>query len=151
MGGGKGNIKPEDGKQFEKGNNAAEKWTEEEALKLGNDMLKWFKAENENIFFEDFLYLSCNESDYAGSIYKELPAYLSKKFSSFLNILDKCREIEKIKLKKFGALNKLNANIVKFLLSAEYGLTDKINLDHTSDGKELKGFTIEWGDKKIDI
>jgi len=141
MPGGKGNIKPEDGRQFENGNKAAEKWREQDALKLGNDMLDWFRAADENIFFEDFLYLSCDESKYVGSIYKELPAYLSNKFTSFLNILEKCKEIEKIKLKKFGAFDKLNPSIVKFLLSAEYGLTEKTKTEVTID--KIEGITFE--------
>ena len=129
MPGGNKNIKPEDGKQFEKGNKAAEKWTEGEALKLGNDLLQWMQAADENIFFDEFLYLSCDETQYAGKIYSTILPYLSNKFSSFSNILNKCRDIEKTKLKKFGAFDKLNASIVKFLLSAEYGMSESSKLN----------------------
>lgn len=139
MPGGKGNIKPEDGKQFGIGNKAAEKWTEEAALKFGNDLLNWMKSEDENIFFDDFIYLQCDESKYSGEIYADLPAYLAKKFTSFFDILEKCRIIEKTKLKKFSAFEKLNPSIAKFLLSAEYGLSEKTDI--TSKGKELNSTT----------
>lgn len=131
MPGGKGNIKSEDGKPFKIGNKAAEKWTEESALKFGNDLLEWMKSADENIFFDDFVYLSCDESKYAGSIYVGLMSYLSEKFTAFSNILEKCKEIEKIKLKKFSAFDKLNPSIAKFLLSAEYGLSEKTKTENT--------------------
>lgn len=142
MPGGKGNIKPEDGKQFEKNNKAAEKWTEVEALKFGNDLLNWMQAEDENIFFDDFIHLQDHTGKYAGKIYADLPAYLSKNFTSFLDILNKCRVIEKTKLKKFSAFDKLNASIAKFLLSAEYGLTDKTSTDITTGGEKINTFTL---------
>jgi len=125
MPGGNKNINGDDGVKFEKGNKAAEKWTEEEALRFGNDLLSWMQAEDENIFFDDFIYLQDHKGKYAGKIYAELPSYLAKKFSSFLNLLNICRKIEETKLKKFSAFDKLNASIVKFLLSAEYGYTEK--------------------------
>ena len=126
--------------RFKIGDKAAEKWTEPEALKLANDLLMWLKEKDANIFFEDFLYLSCNEDDYVGKINKTLPAYLANKFSSFSNILEQCKEIEKVKLKKFGAFDKLNASIVKFLLSAEYGLSEKTRTELTVD--KIEGITF---------
>jgi len=134
MPGGKGNIMPSDGKQFSKEYQPEPKWTEEEALKFGNNLLSWLKAADENIFYEEFIFLVADENDYKGKIYVELPAYLAKKFSSFFNLLQKCAKIEEIKLKKFGSFDKLNAGLVKFLLSANYGYTDKTALDHTNDG-----------------
>ena len=125
MPGGKGKIRPEDGKQFGKNNKAAEKWTEEHALRLADELITWMKAEDDNIFFDDFLYLQCNEEDYPGKIYPQLLSYLGDKFTSFSKRLEQAKNIEKIKLKKYGAFDKLNASIVKFLLSAEYGLKEK--------------------------
>ena len=36
------------------GNKNAEKWTEEEALKLGNDLLDWMKADD-NFWVKEYL------------------------------------------------------------------------------------------------
>jgi len=137
MPGGKGNIRPSDGRQFSKDYQPNRPWSEEAALRLGNDLLNWMKAADENIFFDDFLYLQCNEDNYPGKIYPELLSYLAKKFTSFLNLLIKCREIEKIKLKKFGAFDKLNAGLVKFLLSADYGMTEKTQNENTNYNHEI--------------
>ena len=60
MTGGKGNIKPEDGKQFSSEYQPQEKWTEIKALKVGNDLIEWLQGEDENIFYEEFLYLHSN-------------------------------------------------------------------------------------------
>jgi len=38
---------------------------------------------------------------------------------------------KKIKLKKFSAFDKLNPSIAKFLLSAEYGLSEKTKTENT--------------------
>lgn len=136
MPGGNKNIRPEDGVQFEKGNKAAEKWTEEAALKFGNDMLDWMQGADENIFFDEFIYLINHKEKYAGKIYADLPGYLAKKYSSFLDILNKCRKIEETKLKKFSAFDKLNASIAKFLLSAEYNYREKS--DMTTKGEKIE-------------
>ena len=145
MPGGKGKIKPEDGKQFSSEYQPdKEKWTEKESLRLLNDLINWMKESDENIFFEDFLFLSCNENDYAGSIYPALPAYLSNKYTSCLNLIEKARKIQEVKLKKFGSFDKLNSSIVKFLLSAEHGLTEKKEID-VKEVKEVTGYRFADG------
>lgn len=142
MPGGNKNIRPEDGVQFKAGNKAAEKWNEEEALKFGNDLLNWMRKADENIFFEDFIYLVDHKGKYAGKIYADLPGYLARKFSSFLDILETCRKIEETKLKKFSAFDKLNASIAKFLLSAEYNYREKS--DMTTKGESINIPISKW-------
>ena len=145
MPGGKGNIKGSDNiNPFKEGNNAAEKWSEADALMLAKDMIDWMREEEENVFFDEFIYLACDRSKYKGEIYATLPAYLCKKFTSFSKLFEVCKEIEKTKLRRGGAFNKLNPQIVKFLLSAEYGLSEKQNVDHTTNGKEINIAPITW-------
>ena len=145
MPGGKGNIRPSDNtKPFLKGNKYAEIWNEELALQFGNDLLQWMIEADENIFFDDFIYLVDHKGKY--KINADTPSYLAGKFSTFAELYEKCKQIEKIKLKKFSAFDKLNAGIAKFLLSAEYGLSEKVtninnntniplmNIDPLSDG-----------------
>ena len=142
MPGGKNNIRPEDGIQFKADNKAAEKWNEEEALRFGNDLLDWMRKEDENIFFEDFIFLVAHKGEYAGKIYADLPGYLAKKFSSFLEILEICQKIEETKLKKFSAFDKLNASIAKFLLSAKYNYREKS--DMTTKGESINIPISKW-------
>lgn len=109
MPGGNKNIKPSDGKQFSSEYQPAEKWTEKKALALGNELITWLTAEEENMFFEEFLYLN---NDY----YLGLPSYLAEKFSSFSKLLEKAKKIQEIKLVKYGCFDKLNATMTKFTL-----------------------------------
>lgn len=136
MSGGKGMINGEDGVKFETGNKAAEKWTENEALRFGNDLLDWIKTEDENIFFEDFIYLQNHEDkNYAGKITPQTISYLKNKFSSFSNLLEIAKKIEEIKIKKYSSFDKLNPTISKFLLSAQFGYTER--KDVTTNGESL--------------
>ena len=129
MPGGKGKIRPEDGKQFSSEYQPEEKWTEEEALKVGNDLLVWMKAKPTNMFFDEFLYI---ENDY----YSSLINYLSKKYTSFSKLIERAKKIQEIKLKKYGTADKLNAAITKFVLINEHGWCDKRELTG-KDGKDL--------------
>jgi hypothetical protein len=137
MGGGKGNIKPEDGTQFSKDYQPAgrELWDKEASEMFFNDLISWMKDADENIFVNDFIYLSCDESKYKGKIYADLPNYLTKRFSTCLDLYQRALEIQKTKLVKFGVMDKLNAAMTKFTLINNHGWKDKT--DVTTDGKEL--------------
>jgi len=129
MPGGKGNIRPADGKQFSKDYQPPEKWTEEKALNLGNELIAWMKADPVNIFWEEYLII---ERD----LYSEIITYLSNKFTSFLKLIEKAKKIQEIKLKKYGTADKLNASITKFVLINEHDWREKS--EHTgADGKDL--------------
>ena len=112
---------------FQKGNKAAEKWTEEKAINFGQEMLQWMLSADENIFFEEFIFMVAPFlDDYENiTINVDTPAYLSKKFKSFLELQEKSRKLQELKLKKFSSFDKLNVSMAKFLLSAEHGLSEK--------------------------
>lgn len=147
MPGGKGNIKPEDGKQFSSEHQPKTKWTKDRAMRLGSDLLEWLREKDENgqdkgnIFYEDFLIV---ENDY----YPELIAYLCNKFSSFLKLIEKAKKIQEIKLYKYGVADRLNSTMTKFVLINEHGkVSDNSKVDHRSgDGsmspKEITGITF---------
>lgn len=134
MGGGKGNIKPSDGKQFSKDYQPNEKWTEEQALIVGKNLIDWLKAKDDegedkgNIFFEEFLII---ENDY----YPTLIAYLTHKFTSFSNLIDKAKKIQELKLQKYGVGDRLNATMTKFVLTNQHGWTEKV--DNTTKGEQI--------------
>lgn len=105
------------GVMFEKGNKAAEKWTEEKALALGYELLEWMKQPM-NIFFEEFLII---ENDY----YAELIAYLSSKFPSFLKVIDRAKKIQELKLQKHATLKDTDTGMTKFILINRHDWKDK--------------------------
>jgi hypothetical protein len=136
MPGGKGNIKPEDGKQFSSSYQPREKWTEKKALELGLEMIEWLnEVDNEekdvgNILFEEFLVIK-------KGLYIDVISYLKGKFSSFLEIYEKAKKIQEIKITKYGLADRLNASMAKFILSATHKLSDKV-----VDEKDDKDTTI---------
>lgn len=119
---------------FQKGNKAAEKWTEERAIAFGMEMLNWMNKEDENIFFEEFIFMIAPKLEAYGdmSIRANTPAYLANKFESFSNLLEQARKIQEIRLKKFSSFDKLNVSMAKFLLSAEHGLSEKSRVESTN-------------------
>jgi len=129
------NIKNE-GKKFSKDYQPEEKWTEEKALKLGNDLIEWLKAKNEddedegNILYEEFLVV---EKD----LHEKTILYLKSKFKSFLPLYEKAKKIQEIKLHKYGLADKLNPNMCKFSLNVNHGWIDKKATDLTTNGKDI--------------
>jgi hypothetical protein len=136
MPGGYGKIRPQDGKQFSSDYQPTRRWSEENALKVGNDLLTWMRAKPTNIFWEEFLYI---ENDY----YSSLIAYLCEKFSSFAKLIERAKKIQEIKLKKYGAVDKLNATITKFVLINEHGWKDKNEIDHNINMPNLPNVIIK--------
>ena len=123
-------IKREDAiaTQFSSEYQPKEKWTKEIALQLAEDLIKWQKEEQENIFWEEFLYI---ENDY----YSELIAYLCHKFVPFLKLIEKAKKIQEIKLKKYGTGDVLNAAMTKFVLINEHNWKDKTELENNIKGE----------------
>lgn len=128
MPGGKGNIKPEDGRQFSKDYQPEEKWTEEIALNLANELIAWQKKSPANMFFDEFLVIEKN-------IHPRTIAYLCKKFTSFCKLIEQAKGIQEIKLKKYGTADKLNASMTKFVLINNHNWKEQSHIDHTNDGK----------------
>ena len=132
MPGGKGNIKPSDGKQFSKEYQPKEKWTEERALnEVGHPLIEWLLAKDKdgndkgNMFFEEFLII---ENNY----YHDLVRYLSEKFTSFSELIERARKIQELKLQKYGVADRLNATMTKFVLINKHNWKDKIEHENTN-------------------
>lgn len=141
MAGGKGKIRPEDGKQFSSEYQPKEKWNEQKALELGSDLINWLKEKDNDgedkghIFFEEFLVI---ENDY----YPELISYLCDKFSSFSNLINKARKIQELKLQKYGVGDRLNATMTKFVLINKHNWKEKTEVDQNTN------MTISWNEEK---
>lgn len=124
--GGYKNIDPHGGVKFKVGDKAAQKWTEELALLFADALINWMNEADENIFYEEFIFMVAKKMP-EFEIFKiniNTPNYLAKSYSSFLERIKEAQKIQEIKLKKFGAFDKLNASIVKFLLNAEHGIKE---------------------------
>jgi hypothetical protein len=141
MAGGKGKIRPEDGKKFSSEYQPEEKWTEKKAIELGNELINWLKEKDDDgedkghIFFEEFLII---ENNY----YPELITYLSKKFLSFFNLIEKAKKIQEIKLQKYGVGDRLNATMTKFVLINQHNWKEKTEVDQNTN------MTISWNEEK---
>ena len=125
--GGYKNIDPHGGVKFKDGNKAAEKWTEELALIFADSLISWMNEADENIFYEEFIFMVAKKMP-EFEIFKinvDTPGYLSRTYTSFLERIEEAKKIQELKLKKFGAFDKLNVSMAKFLLSAEHGLSEK--------------------------
>lgn len=136
-------IDPNVGKKFSSEYQPEEKWTEEKALKVANDLIIWMRETEQNIFWEEFLYIT---NDY----YSQLISYLCNKFVSFSKLIEKAKKIQEIKLKKYGTGDALNAAMTKFVLINEHNWRDKQELTG-ADGKDLNPINITFieidGDK----
>jgi len=123
MPGGKGKIDGKiEGKQFSKTYQPQIKWTEKRALELGESLLEWLREDDENMFINDFLVIV---NDYDDSLVN----YLSHKFSSFSELIKKTKTIQETKLVKFGVLDRLNAQMTKFVLINNHDWKDKKEID----------------------
>ena len=129
MPGGDKNIKPSDNpKPFKKGNKAAEVWTEEKALELGQGMLDWFKADKMNIYFEEFIVE-------VKDLHPDITSYLASKFTTFSDLLQKCYAIRKRKVMQYSTFGDANASMAKFDLINNHDMvsekTQNVNQNET--------------------
>lgn len=132
MAGGDKNIKPSDNpKPFKEGNKAAEKWTESDALTLGKDLIDWMNKDENNYLYEKFLVKK--------GLYTSVIAYLSKKYTTFSNLIEEAANIQKIKLIEKGLERHHDSTLTKFLLMNNHGMLDKPKQEEQT---EDKGITI---------
>jgi hypothetical protein len=126
------------------GNKNAEKWTEEKALKLGNEILKWVSQDpiirstdqgklsivSANLFISKYLI----QHNYCHTLTSEL----AKKYKSFATVLLKIKKLQEIKINSLGLFKLLDPGLVKFNLINHYGYKDKTQTDLTSNGEKLE-------------
>lgn len=132
MPGGKGNIKPSDGRQFSESYQPERKWTKKKADQLAIDLIEWMKEEENNIFFEEFIVIKRD-------LYPGVTSYLCKKFTSFFKLIEKAKKIQELKLYKFGVEDRLNAQITKFVLINEH---NKLSENSKVESKFVDDFSV---------
>lgn len=121
-------------------------WTKPKIKKLADEMIDWLNEKDEdgedkgNIFFEEFLIIK-------KGLYRELIQYLSAKSDYFKNTVSRAKEIQELKLIKFGVADRLQSTMTIFCLKNHHGYKDSHQLDHTSNGEKF-GPTVIAQSKK---
>ena len=120
-----------------------EKWTESVVHQMLDELESWLVdpivdgdnvKENTNIFFMDFLITK--------RLYRDWVAYVSEKFTSVSERIDYFKTIQEQKLVSLGVYGKTNPTMTKFLLSANYGYTEKTESKNTNEN------TVVWKEEK---
>jgi alpha-galactosidase/6-phospho-beta-glucosidase family protein len=93
-------------------------WTEEKVLELGEDLITWLKASDENVWFERFLY---EEKD----LYPQFISEMRDKYPKFSELLKRAKKIQENKIVDGTFKHNLNATMAIFVLKNHYQYTDK--------------------------
>jgi len=101
------------------------KWTEEEALKVGYELLEWMEASEDNLFFQEFLVTK-------KGLYRDLVADLSGYYPEFARIVKKAKELQEFRLVRLAAKQKINPVFTIFLLKNHHNYEDKKTVESTN-------------------
>jgi hypothetical protein len=115
------------------------KLTQNEAIKLGQELLAWLK-EDRNIFMSLFL----AEKGLSRQNLKDLQEY----YPEFKTLVEQAKHLQEAKLMEMGAKNRINVVMALFCLKNHHGYADKLetkneNTNHTYNNTELKGKSDE--------
>jgi len=94
------------------------KWTEEKVLELGEELILWLKEDEENVWFERFLYEKKN-------LYPQFISEMRDKYPKFSELLKKAKKIQESKLVDGTLKHSLNPTMAIFVLKNHYQYTDK--------------------------
>jgi hypothetical protein len=122
------------------GNKNAEKWTEKEAIKFGNELIEWLSKENTNIFYRRF----CHQRN----LYHTAIAYLCDKFNSFSNIIKKAKEMQEYKINDLAIRGKLNTAYSCFFMKNKHSYKDRTDI--TTNDESLTSVTLKLVDGSKD-
>lgn len=115
------------------GNTNAEKWTEKEALEIGNELIAWLQTDNpDNIFFEKFLV--------GRGLYRSAVTFLSEKYESFSELIKKAKQLQELNIEALSITNQINVPISIFVLKNHHGYKDKV--EHTGDMQSSINFQL---------
>jgi len=110
------------------------KWTEEKVIELGNDLIEWLKSDDDNIWFERFLY---EEKD----LYPQFTSEMCDKYPKFAELIKRAKKIQEGKIVDLTFKHSINPTMAIFVLKNHYQYTDKMQQDITISEQPL--FTDE--------
>jgi hypothetical protein len=93
-------------------------WTEEKVLQLGEELIEWLKADEDNVWFERFLYE-------VKDLYPQLIGEMRDKYPKFAELIKKAKKIQENKLVDGTLKHSLNPTMSIFVLKNHYQYTDK--------------------------
>lgn len=105
-------------------------WTEEKVLQLGEELIEWLKASDENIWFERFLYE-------VKDLYPQLIGEMRDKYPKFAELIKKAKKIQESKIVDGTFKHNINATMAIFVLKNHYQYTDKQQTEITISEQPL--------------
>lgn len=99
-------------------------WTEEKVLKLGEELIQWLKSDEDNVWFERFLYE-------VKDLYPQFISEMVEKYPKFSELIKRAKKIQENKLVDGCLKHNLNSTIAIFVLKNHYQYTDKTQTDIT--------------------
>ena len=99
-------------------------WTEEKILELGQELIDWLKEDDDNVWFEKFLYE-------VKDLYPQLIGEMRDKYPSFAELIKKAKKIQESKLVDGTLKHNLNPTMAIFVLKNHYQYTDKSQTEIT--------------------
>ena len=93
-------------------------------MELGEDLITWLKASDENVWFERFLY---EEKD----LYPQFISEMRDKYPKFSELLKRAKKIQENKIVDGTFKHQLNPTMAIFVLKNHYQYTDKTQTELT--------------------
>lgn len=115
-----------------KGNNNAEKWTEQQASEFVESVLEYVLSVPDCVFI--------GEPVAQLGYYRELWNYITKKFD--FHTIKRVESILESRLVKKGVSGESNATMTIFTLKNNYNWRDSSHIDHTTKGEAMQTFTV---------
>ena len=120
------------------GNKNAQKWTEQSALALGEEMIQWMLAKPSNIYFKEFLVMH-------KGLYSTVINWLSDNYQSFFSLKKRAMEIQEIKLLKYAGAKGCHSTMAIFSLKNNHGYRDRQEISGDTDSPLHLKVVIEGG------
>jgi len=122
-------------------NTNAEVWDEKKLIEIGERLIEWLNSDDRNIFFREFLQEE--------GLYNEFISR-HKDVSSFVKLINSAKEIQELKLLKFGCFSKkINQAMIMFVLKNHHEYKDRV--DYTSQGEKIDNKVVINNEPKVEL
>jgi hypothetical protein len=105
-------------------------WTEEKVLQLGEELIEWLKASDDNVWFERFLYE-------IKDLYPQFISEMKDKYPKFSELIKRAKKIQESKIVDGTFKHNINPTMAIFVLKNHYQYTDKQHTEITISEQPL--------------